>query len=284
MTRPLRLAFPGAIYHVTSRGNARAAIYTDDADRTTFLALLTQVVYRYHWLCHAYCLMDNHYHLLIETPEGNVSQGMRQVNGFYTQDFNRRHGHVGHVFQGRYKAIVVERDSYLLVLCRYIVLNPVRAGMVQTAQEYRWSSYRATAGFDAGMTGLCTDWLLAQFGGERAEAQHRYRRFVDEGVAHPSPWVALHGQILLGQAAFVEALRPQLTAKRMLHEVPRAQRYADRPTLETMFRDRQALTTAERNRLIATAHLDYGYSLSAIGRVLGLHYTTISKVVQAQMV
>ena len=168
MTRPLRLAFPGAIYHVTSRGNARAAIYTDDADRMTFLALLTQVVHRYHWLCHAYCLMDNHYHLLIETPEGNVSQGMRQVNGLYTQDFNRRHGHVGHVFQGRYKAIIVERDSYLLVLCRYIVLNPVRAGMVRTAQEYRWSSYRATAGFDEGMTGLCTNWLLAQFGGERA--------------------------------------------------------------------------------------------------------------------
>ncbi len=146
MTRSLPLAFPGVLYHATSRGNARAAIYADDADRERFLALFTQVVQRAHWLCHAYCLMDNHYHLLLETPEGNVSHGMRQVNGLSTQYDNRRHGRVGHVFQGRYKAIVVERDSYLFVLCRYIVLNPIRAGMVQTAQEYGWSSYRATAG------------------------------------------------------------------------------------------------------------------------------------------
>ena len=114
MTRPLRLEFPGALYHVTSRGNARAAIYADDTDRERFLALLTQVVQRYHWLCHAYCLMENHYHLVIETPEGNLLHGMRQVNGLYTQSYNRRHGQGGHVFQGRYKAIVVERNSYLL--------------------------------------------------------------------------------------------------------------------------------------------------------------------------
>ena len=187
------------------------------------------------------------------------------------------------MFQGRYKAIVVERDSYLVVLCRYIVLNPVRAGLVETAQDYRWSSYSATAGLDAGVTVLSTDWILAQFGGEWAEAQERYRRFVAEGVAHPSPWEALQGQILLGQAAFVETLRPHLTAARTLHEVPRAQRYADRPALETMFRDSQALTKAERNRLLSIAHIDYGHSLSAIGRALGLHYTTISKVVKAQM-
>jgi len=283
MTRPLRLEFPGALYHVTSRGNARAAIYADDADRERFLALLTQVVQRYHWLCHAYCLMDNHDHLLIETPEGNLSHGMRQVNGLYTQHYNRRHGQAGHVFQGRYKAIVVERDSYLLVLCRYIVLNPIRAGLVRTAQEYGWSSYRATAGFCAGVAWLCTDWILAQFGGERAEAQLRYRHFVDEGVTDPSPWEELQGQILLGPTTFVEGLRPRLTAMRRLHEVPRVQRYADRPSLTTLFRDSQALTKAARDQLIYTAHVDYGYSLSAIGRAVGLHYTTMSKVVKAQM-
>jgi|RhiMetdeSRZDD1v2_1073273.scaffolds.fasta_scaffold143747_1 REP element-mobilizing transposase RayT len=283
MTRPLRLEFPGALYHVTSRGNARASIYADDADRESFLTLLTQVVQRYHWLWHAYCLMDNHYHLLLETPEGNFSHGMRQANGLYTQYYNRRHDHVGHVFQGRYKAILVERDSYLLVLCRYIVLNPIRAGMVRTAQEYRWSSYRATAGCCEGGALLCTDWLLAQFGGERAEAQLRYRRFVDEGRTSPSPWAHLQGQILLGPRAFVEGLRPQLTATRRLHEVPRVQRYADRPALATLFHDSQGLSKAARDRLIYTAHVDYGYSLSAIGRVLGLHYTTISKVVKAQM-
>jgi putative transposase len=178
---------------------------------------------------------------------------------------------------------VVERDSYLLVLCRYIVLNPLRAGMVQTAQEYCWSSYRATAGCCAGGALLCTDWLLAPWSAERAEAQLRYRRFVDEGVADPSPWAALQGQILLGPRTFVEGLRPRLTATRQLHEVPRVQRYADRPAFVTLFRDSQGLTKAARDRLIYTIHVDYGYALTAIGRALGLHDTTMSKVVKAQM-
>ena len=198
MSRPLRITFPGAIYHMTSRGNAQAAIYADDADRQAFLDLLTQIVQRYHWLCHAYSLMDNHYHLLIETPEGNLSQGARQLNGVYTQQFNRRHGRVGHVFQGRYKAILVEKDRYLLELCRYVVRNPVRTERVRSAREYRWSSYRATAGLSATPELLCTDWLLAQFGGERSEAQRQYRRFVAEGVKRPAPWEGATGTDLPG--------------------------------------------------------------------------------------
>ena len=145
MSRPLRITFPGAIYHMTSRGNAQAAIYADDADRRAFVDLLTQIVQRYHWLCHAYGLMDNHYHLLIETLEGHLSQGARQRNGVYTQQANRSQDRMGHVLQGRYKAILVEKDSYLLELGRYVVLNPARAEMVRSAREYRWSSYRATA-------------------------------------------------------------------------------------------------------------------------------------------
>jgi putative transposase len=159
------------------------------------LDLLTQIVQRYHWLCHAYCLMDNHYHLLIETPEGNLSQGARQLNGVYTQQANRRQGRMGHVLQGRYKAILVEKDRYLLALCRYVVLKPVRAGMVRSAREYRWSSYRAMAGLSATPELLCTDWLLAQCGEERSEAQRRYRRFVVEGVKHPAPWEAYRQNI-----------------------------------------------------------------------------------------
>jgi hypothetical protein len=130
---------------------------------------------------------------------------------------------------------------------------------------------------------LCTDWILAQFGGGCAEAQLRYRRFVGEGMMFPSPWAQLRGQILLGPRAFVKGLRPRLTATRWLHEVPRVQRYADRPALATLFHDSQGLSKAARDRLIYTTHVDYGYSLSAIGRALGLHYTTISKVVKAQM-
>jgi putative transposase len=130
MARPLRLEFAGAIYHLTSRGNARQKVFFSDADRELFLSTLAGVVSRYGWFCHAYCLMANHYHLLIETPKANLSIGMRQLNGIYTQSFNRRHNRVGHLFQGRFKAIVVERESHLLELCRYIVLNPRRVKAV----------------------------------------------------------------------------------------------------------------------------------------------------------
>ena len=140
MARPLRIEFPGAVYHVTSRGNERKAIFRDDQDRKTFLDTLKDVTRRYNWLCHAYCLMDNHYHLLIDTPNGNLSIGMRQLNGVYTQGFNKRHGRVGHLFQGRFKAVLVQKDNHLLEACRYVVLNPVRAERVQRPEEWIWSS------------------------------------------------------------------------------------------------------------------------------------------------
>lgn len=133
MARPLRIELAGGLYHVSSRGDRREAIYLDDGDRQRWLTLLGEVCGRFSWRCHAYCQMTNHYHLVVETPEGNLSQGMRQLNGVYTQLVNRHHRRVGHVFQGRYKAILVEKDSYLLELARYVVLNPVRAGMVTDA-------------------------------------------------------------------------------------------------------------------------------------------------------
>jgi len=161
MARPLRIEFPGAVYHITSRGNALQDIYVDDADREAFLDVLTRVVERFHWLCHAYCLMGNHYHLLVETLEPTLSRGMRQLNGVYTQRFNRRHGRAGHLFGGRFKAILVEREAYLLELCRYVVLNPVRAGLVRAAKDWPWSSYRATAGLAEAPPFLTVDWILA---------------------------------------------------------------------------------------------------------------------------
>ncbi len=146
MFRPLRIEFPGALYHLTARGDGREDIYVDDEDRKRFLALVGGVCERFNWVGYAYCLMSNHYHLVMETPDGNLSSDMRHLNGVYTQRFNTRHGRVGHVFQGRYKAILAERDSYLLELCRYVVLNPVRAEMVRHASQWRWSSYRDTTG------------------------------------------------------------------------------------------------------------------------------------------
>jgi REP element-mobilizing transposase RayT len=148
MARPLRIEYPGAVYHITSRGNEKKLIFKDERDREIFLDTLSQVDKRYNWLCHAYCLMNNHYHLIIETPDGNLSAGMRQLNGVYTQTFNRQHNRVGHLFQGRYKGILIQKDSHLLEVCRYVVLNPVRAKAVKKPEQWRWSSYQATAGIE----------------------------------------------------------------------------------------------------------------------------------------
>jgi len=280
MARPLRIEFPGALYHVTSRGNARQDIALDDEDRAAFLAVLAEVRARFAWLVHAYCLMGNHYHLLVETPEANLSRGMRQLNGVYTQRFNRRHGRVGHVFQGRYKAILVERESYLLELCRYVVLNPLRAGMVGKPGDYRWSSYRATVGREPAPAFLTTDWVLAQFARRRVQAQEAYRAFVAAGTGRASPWSDLAGQAFLGGEDFVERLRPR-PGDADLSEVPRRTRLAGRPALGDILGPGEGLGKPERNRRIVRAHLAHGYTLAEIARHSGLHYTTVSKIVKA---
>ena len=282
MARPLRLEFPDAIYHVTARGNARSAVFFDYGDRELFLVCLGEVVVRFGWLCHAYCLMDNHYHLLIETPEGNVSLGMRQLNGVYTQRFNRRHGRVGHLFQGRFKAIVVDRDSYLLELCRYVVLNPIRAAMVKHIEHYPWSSYPATMGLASCPGWLDTGWLLGQFGKRRTVAQRHYADFVAKGVGLSSPWSAVTGQALLGSEAFVEKLRPLLEQKDELKEIPRAQRLLHRVELKRMFTKAVRGEKALRDEAIRKAFLEYRYSMAAIALHAGVHYSTVSKVIKGE--
>ncbi len=232
MARPLRIEFPGAIYHVTSRGNAQTSIFLDDIDRNTFLSVLGLTLHRFNVLCHAYCLMTNHFHLLLETPDANLSKAMRQLNSVYTQAFNRRHGRVGHVLQGRFKSIVVDREAYLLELCRYIVLNPVRACMVKEPGKYPWSSYRDTAGLGKKPDFLAVDWILEQFGADRAQARKEYRLFVKAGLDAESPWNDLKGQCLLGDDPFLEKIFPLLKDKSAFKEIPRVQRFADRPALE----------------------------------------------------
>lgn len=282
MSRPLRLEFPGAIYHVTARGNAQQATFLEDGDRAMFLACLGDVAARLGWVCHAYCLMDNHYHLLVETPEGNLSQGMRQVNGVYTQRFNRRHDRVGHLFQGRYKAIVVERDSYLLELCRYVVLNPLRARMVTQLARYPWSSYPATMGLTARPDWLSTTWLLGQFGGHRRVARTRYAEFVAHGVGQPSPWSAVRGHVLLGTDAFAEAMRLLLDGKDALKEIPRAQRLLHRPRLKALFPASVRGEKMLRDQAMRQAYEDCGYSMAAIAAHAGVHYSTVSKILKGE--
>src|SRR4030042_1116006 len=224
MARPIRIEYDGAVYHVTSRGNARKRIYKDDVDRLSFLDILAEVNRKYNWLCHAYCLMDNHYHLWVETPDGNLSKGMRQLNGVYTQRFNRKRKRVGHVFQGRYKAVIVQKDSYLLELARYIVLNPVRAEMVRSARDWPGSSSRATADLAPGPEWLTTTSILSAFGQRRAQAMTAYRDFVAAGRNQPSPWASLKHQIYLGSDKFVEKMQSKLDANQALSEVPTAHR------------------------------------------------------------
>ena len=167
----MRLELSGGLYHVTSRGDRREDIFVYDIDREVWLETLAQCCERYNWAIHAWCQMTNHYHLIVETAEGNLSAGMRQLNGVYTQKLNRRHGRVGHVFQGRFKGILVERDGYLLELARYVVLNPVRAGMVKNVRQWKWSSYPAMVGTAPRPGWLHTDWVLGQFGAQRAPAR-----------------------------------------------------------------------------------------------------------------
>jgi len=236
MARPLRIEFEGAVYHVTSRGNAGIDIFLDDVDRIRFLEILGRTVDRFGWICHAYCLMTSHFHLLIETPDPNLSRGMQHLNGVYTQWFNRRHSRAGHLVQGRFKSILVEKESYLLELARYIVLNPVRARMTRSARNWRWSSYRATAGQAKPPEFLTIDWLLSQFGKDRASAAHAYREFVKEGRGI-DVWNDSTAGVLMGSDAFVQSLRPLLRDLEGNREIRSDARLATRPLLKELFAD-----------------------------------------------
>ena len=276
MARPLRLEYPGALYHVTARGNARADIFLDVADRVTFLKVYAHVSQRFNWCCHAYCLMSNHYHMVIETPDANLSKGMRQLNGVYTQRFNRRHGRTGHVFQGRYTAILVERDAYLLALCRYVVLNPVRAGIVRSAREWPWSSYRAMAGQAGKASWLTTDWVLGHFGRTRRAAEQAYRDFVSEGREQPSIWEQLQHQLYLGSERFISRVQKRITARQDLSEIPRAHRRLPPKPLRAYVPGR-----GDPKASMVRAYASGGYTLKEIGEHFGVHYNTVSRAVKS---
>jgi len=277
MARPLRIEFAGALYHVTSRGDGRDDIYLDDQDRRKFIEILSEVCERFNWVVHAYCLMSNHYHLLVETPESNLSQGMRQLNGVFTQSFNRHHVRVGHVFQGRYKAILVEKESYLLELSRYIVLNPVRAQMVRTAKDWRWSSYRATAGFTQPESCLKIDWILSVFSVRKKIAVKRYREFVADGKNQPAPWEELRNQIYLGSKEFVEKMQVNIKSDADLSEIPSSQKRQVAQPLEYYEKKGRS-----RDDSITLAYESGGYSMKEIGEYFDIHYSRVSRIVKAK--
>ena len=280
MARPLRIEYDGALYHVTSRGNEQKAIFKDDGDRALFLTTLGQVSERFHWLCHAYCLMDNHYHLVIETPDGNLSKGMRQLNGVYTQTFNRRHHRVGHLFQGRFKGILVQKESHFLEVCRYVVLNPVRAKAVKHPREWAWSSYRATGGLAAVPRCLTVEEILSHFGQRRGPAQAKYREYVREGLGNATIWENLEAQSLLGLEGFADALRGHVTGKETVREIPKGQRLIGRASLKKLFAE-AGKGKSKRDRMISKAGNEHGYSQMEVARHLKLHYSTISRLIKS---
>jgi len=277
MARPLRIEYAGAVYHITSRGNEKKTIFRTDQDRTNFLNTLQHVNKRYNWICHAYCLMDNHYHLLIETPEGNLAIGMRQLNGVYTQLFNKSHGRTGHLLQGRYKSILIQKDSHLLEVCRYVVLNPVRARIVEVPEAWKWSSYKATAGRGSAHPCLTVAWVLGQFSGKRITAEKEYRRFVSQGIGK-SIWHEVRGQAILGEDAFVDKLTDHLRKHKDVPEISRSQRYAHRPELGKIFSPAVLRDKQKRNRKISEAVNRYGYTQRAIADHLGMHFTYVSQI------
>ncbi|HXM78962.1 MAG TPA: transposase [Thermoanaerobaculia bacterium] len=234
MARPLRIEYPGAVYHVSSRGHERSSIFRDDEDRKSFLKIFRTVAADQGWLVHAYCLMGNHYHLLLETRAANLSLGMRSLNSRYGQKFNRRHGRSGHVLEGRYKAILVQKESHLLELHRYVVLNPVRARLVRRPGEWPWSNYRATSGRSAVPPWLEVDWTLSQFGLRRGAAREAYRRFVLAGKGLPSPLEDVKGQIYLGEERFVKAVAKQLPRPSADDQIPLRQRRPWQVSLESV--------------------------------------------------
>jgi REP element-mobilizing transposase RayT len=274
MTRPLRLEYAGALYHVTSRGDRREDIFWDEADREMWLEVLAATCERFNWVVHSYCQMTNHYHLLVEAVDGNLSAGMRQLNGVYTQKINRRHQLVGHLFQGRYKAILVQKEAHLLELSRYVVLNPVRAGMVEIPEDWPWSSYAICIGDDIAPVWLNTDWLLLQFGTQRTNARRAFRQFVMQGRGMPSPLLEARHQLLLGDDNFI-AQHQSETKMEELKEISTAHRRSLALPLSEYQKK-----YSDRNEALARAYKSGGYTMAQIAEYFSVHYVTVSRAVR----
>lgn len=276
MSRPLRLEFSGALYHITSRGNDRKNIYFDESDFELFLEILGDVCGACHCVVHAYCLMNNHYHLLLETPDANLSKIMRQLNGVFTQSMNRKHHHVGHLFQGRYKAILVDKDAYLLELSRYIVLNPVRAKIVDSPDEWLWSSWHNMVARKSSPKWLATDALLHCFSHDRPQAIAAYITFVGDGV-NKKIWDELQHQLFLGGDEFIE--KHQLNAELLegdLSEIPLLQR-----TMATLTLSEYQSKYPNKHQAIYKAYRSGNFTQKQIGLHFGLHYSRISQIISA---
>lgn len=283
MARPLRIEYPGAFYHVTSRGNEQKEVFKSQKDREKFLAYLESAVTRYGAVIHAYCLMGNHYHLLLETPEGNLSQIMRHVNGAYTSYFNVKRKRAGHLFQGRYKAILVEADEYAAELSRYLHLNPVRAGMTSKPEDYPWSSYRGYIGLNKAPDWLKADFILGYFGGNSPEARNRYRKFTEDLLdsAYDSPLKEVIASTILGRPEFVhEVSERNLGGTGDARNVPAVKELALRPSVDEIIdriKEEPVDEKLLRNLSIYCCQKFSGAKLKEIGEQFGISDAAVSQ-------
>ncbi|MEN8265086.1 MAG: transposase [Nitrospirota bacterium] len=283
MTRPLRIEYPGAYYHITSRGNERKNIFKDKKDRDKFLSYLKSAHLRYKAVIHAFCLMNNHYHLFLETPKGNLSQIMRHINGAYTNYFNIRHKRRGHLFQGRYKAIIVEADSYAGELSRYIHLNPVRAGIVDVPEKFKWSSYRYYIGKKKKPEWLTEDFILCYFDNGNVHARKKYGEFVKAwiNVKHESPLEETVASTILGSDNFIELIKDKyLDPKKRDRNLPALKELSKSPDIAGTYKEvemnfEKQVSLSKK----ATLYLFHKYSdtpLKEIGTFFGIGESAVS--------
>jgi putative transposase len=238
MARQLRINYPGAFYHVTSRGNEQKAVFKRKRDREKFLEYLETATLRYNAVVHVYCLMDNHYHILLETPSGNLPQIMRHINGAYTTYFNVKSSRSGHLFQGRYKAILVDADAYAKELSRYIHLNPVRAKMAEKPEEYKWSSYLDYIGERKIHEWLNRDFILGYFGNKVPAAEREYKQFVSglEDKEYESPLKEVFASTILGDRGFIEYVKKNFVKiKEADKEIPATNAFTEQASMEEIF-------------------------------------------------
>jgi putative transposase len=274
VARPLRIQYPGAFYHVTSRGNDRKAIFRSDRDREKFLSYLQSARERYGGIIHVYCLMDKHYHLLLETPRGNLSEILHHINGAYTTYFNIRRQRCGHLFQGRYRAILVEKDVYCQELSRYIHLNPLRGGMVKDLTRYPWTSYPYYIGLKKKPFWLETEDILGYFGQEVGRAQRKYRGYVEEaiGVELKDPLATVFASTFLGSEGFMNQVRERAKVLKdsVTRNIPVLKALKERPSLEEIKRGIGDVVGAKNSLFkkfsIHISHRYGGFPLKEIGR------------------
>jgi len=231
MSRPLRIEYPGAVYHITAQGNFGQSIFKDKTDAIKFLELLEKEIFQQRWKCHAYCLLENHYHFIVETREPNLCRGMGRLNMRYSQWFGRRYKRRGHLFHGRYKSIIFQKEKFLLPLCRYVVLNPVRLKLVDNVNQWRWSSYRPLAYNEEKQAWLTLDWIQAQFRETKSKKNIAWQNYVLNGIDAPSPWINLRPGNYLGDEKFLKLLSGKIKGK-SLDQISKNAANPARPTLD----------------------------------------------------